>query len=388
MGRPLKILIFQDRFQLGGQERQTVLNVRTIERARFSPVVASLHGDGEHLEDLAAVGVRPFVFDVGPSLLRPNTALQVARLVRFIRDEGIGIVHAQDLNTNVLGALAARLANVPSVVTRVDLGHLVAGYRGRLLALAARQADRVLVNALCIREVAIRDGVRPDRVVVVRNGVDLLELDRAARRQPDPPTPEAGAIVCVANMHHPVKGQTDLLHAMREVLRVHPDARLVLVGDGARRPLVERCARQLGIAEHCQFLGHRRDVAAILARARVAVSPSHAEGISNAILEAMAARLPVVATAVGGTPEIVRDGDNGFLVPPGAPAALAPRILELLDDPPLRARMGARGRKIVEREFSLEQMRAGYDALYEDLSGLDLPALVHGAAPQERARLS
>ena len=228
----------------------------------------------------------------------------------------------------------------------------------------------------------------PDRIVVVRNGVDVSELDRAARHAPEAPAPETGAIACVANMHHPVKGQTDLLHAMREVIRVRPDARLVLVGDGARRPLVEHCARQLGIAEHCHFLGHRRDVAAVLARARIAVSPSHAEGISNAILEAMAARLPIVATAVGGTPEIVRDGENGFLVPPGAPAALAPRLLELLDDAPLCARMGARGRRIVEREFSVEQMRASYDALYEDLTGLDVPALVHGVEPQERAHLS
>jgi glycosyltransferase involved in cell wall biosynthesis len=388
MGRPLKILLFQDRFQLGGQERQNFLNVRTIDRTRFSPVVATLHDDGEHLEDLAAAGIRPFVFDVGSTLLQPNTALQVARLVRFIHDEGIRIVHAQDLNTNVLGAMAARLANVPSIVTRVDLAHDARAYRRPLLALASRRAERVLVNALCIRDLAIRDGVEPDRIVVVRNGVDVSELDRAARHAPEAPAPEAGAIACVANMHHPVKGQTDLLHAMREVIRVRPDARLVLVGDGARRPLVEHCARQLGIVEHCHFLGHRRDVAAVLARARIAVSPSHAEGISNAILEAMAARLPIVATAVGGTPEIVRDGENGFLVPPGAPAALAPRLLELLDDAPLCARMGARGRRIVEREFSVEQMRASYDALYEDLTGLDLPALVHGVEPQERAHLS
>jgi L-malate glycosyltransferase len=387
VGRTLKILVFQDRFQLGGQERQTVLNVRTMDRTRFEPVVATLHDDGEHLEDLAAAGVRPFVFDVGRGMIRPNTVLQLARLVRFIQQEGIRIVHAQDLHTNVLGALTARLAGVPSIVTRVDLGHLVTGYRRPLLALASQRADRVLVNALCIREAAIRDGVEPDRVVVVRNGVDVLELDRAARRPPDPQAPEAGAIVCIANMHHAVKGQTDLLHAMREVARLRPEARLVLVGDGARRPLVERCARQLGIAEHCQFLGHRRDVAAILARAQLAVSASHAEGISNALLEAMAARLPVVATAVGGTPEIVRDGENGLLVPPGAPAALARRILELLEDAPLRSRMGARGRRIVEREFSIDAMRASYDALYEDLTGLRLPPLVYGAAPQQGAQL-
>jgi glycosyltransferase involved in cell wall biosynthesis len=313
-------------------------------------------------------------------MLRPNTMLQVARVARFIRQEGIGLVHAQDLYTNVLGWLAARAAQVPFVVTRVDLGHHLPGYRRPLVALASRQADRVLVNAICIRDLAIREGVEPDRVVVVRNGVDTDELDAAATRAPERPAPEPGAIVCVANMHHPVKGQTDLLLAMKEVSRARPEARLVFVGDGVRRPLLERSARQLGIAERCRFLGHRRDGGAILARAALAVSSSHAEGISNAILEAMAARLPVVATAVGGTPEIVRDRVNGYLVPPGAPAALARRIEDLLADPRLRRRMGERGRRTVEREFSLEQMRTSYDALYEDLTGLKVPRVMYGAA--------
>jgi glycosyltransferase involved in cell wall biosynthesis len=114
-------------------------------------------------------------------------------------------------------------------------------------------------------------------------------------------------------------------------------------------------------------------------RAAVSVSPSHAEGISNAILEAMALRLPVVATDVGGSPELVREGVNGFIVPPGAPAALARRILDLLGSAQLRRHMGEKGRRIVEREFAVAQMRASYDALYEGLTGLKLPRIAYGA---------
>lgn len=380
MTSPTPVLLFQNRFRLGGQELQTVLHVRTVDRARWRPVVAVLHLDGEHLPDLDAAGVRPVVFDVGGRMIRPNTAFQLARLVRFIRAERIALVHCQDVYTNVIGTLAARLAAVPVVVTRVDLGHHLVGYRRPLLAAASRRADRVLVNALCIRDLCIREGVEPDRVVVVRNGVDLAELDRIAAAPPEPPAPPPGGIICIANMHHPVKGQGDLLVAMAEVLRVRPDARLVLVGEGARRPLLERQARQLGIAGRCQFLGHRRDGPALLARAAIGVSASHAEGISNAILEAMAMRLPVVATAVGGSPELVRDGRTGFLVPPGAPAALARRILDLLGDAALRRGLGERGRSVVEREFGLAQMALSYDALYRELVGLRLPGLVHGTA--------
>ncbi|ACG73950.1 glycosyl transferase group 1 [Anaeromyxobacter sp. K] len=378
MPEPRRILIFQNRFRIGGQERQTVLNVRSMDRARFEPVVAVLHLDGDHLQDLEVAGVRPVVFDVGGRMIRPNTAWQLARIVRFVRTERIAVIHAQDVYTNVLGVLAARLARVPVILTRVDLGHHLEGYRRPLLQAASRVADRVLVNALCIRDLAVREGVEADRVAVVRNGVDLEALDLEARRAPDHPVPEPGAVVCIANMHHPVKGQSDLLVAMREVLRTRPDARLVLVGEGVRRPLLERLARRLGISDRCHFLGHRLDAPALLAQAVAGVSASYAEGISNAILESMAMRLPVVATRVGGTPEVVREGQNGFLVPPGAPAALARRILDLLRDPALRRRMGERGRRIVEEEFGLAQMRLSYDALYQDLTEDASPRIVAG----------
>jgi len=374
-----KVLIFQNRFLLGGQERQTVLHVRTLDRTRWDPVVACLHLQGEHLADLEAAGVTPRVFDLRRRMLRPNTAVQIGRLVNLIRSERIALVHAQDIYTDVLGTLAARLAGVPSIVTRVDLGHHVTGYRRPVLRLATRHADRVLVNALCIRDLVIREGVEPDRVVVVRNGVDVEHLDAAARAEPGPPVP-GGAIVCVANMHHPVKGQTDLLMAMREVVRVHPEARLALVGDGVRRPHLEKLARDLGIAGRCHFLGFRLDGPAILARASLAVSASHAEGISNAILEAMALRLPVVATAVGGSPELVREGVNGLLVPPGAPAALARALLELWPDAARRKAMGHEGRRIVEREFGVGQMRLSYDSLYCELTENRVPRVIYGAA--------
>ncbi len=168
----------------------------------------------------------------------------------------------------------------------------------------------------------------------------------------------------VANMNHPVKGQQDVLVAMRNVLRDLPEAQLLLVGEGVRRPALERAARELGLGASCAFLGHRLDVPALLRRVQCAISASYAEGISNAILEAMAARLPVVATAVGGTPEIIRDGLNGFLVAAGAPAHLASRLRVALRDRALAARLGEEARQAVEREFGVEQMRHAYEHLY------------------------
>jgi glycosyltransferase involved in cell wall biosynthesis len=361
----VKVLVFQNRFLIGGQERQTVLHLRTVDRSRWRPVVACLHLEGEHLADLEAIGVVPESLEIR-KVVRPRTALHVVRLAQRLRREGIAVVHAQDFYTNVLGTLAARLAGVPSIVTRVDLRHNLGPAKKAALTAASQLATRVLVNALCIRDQCLAEGVAGDRVAVVRNGVDLAAFDAARAAAPADPAPDPArpAVVNVANMHHPVKGQEDLLVAFREVLRHVPAAQLVLVGDGVRRPGLERLARELGITGDVRFLGHRLDAPALVGRAAVVVSASYSEGISNAVLEGMAARRPLVATAVGGNPELVREGQTGWLVPPGAPAQLAARIVDALRDPGLSARLGEAGRRVVEREFSVEQLALSYDALY------------------------
>ena len=373
---PRKVLIVQNRFRLGGQERQSLLHLRTLDRTRWEPAIACFHAEGEHLAEIRRLGVQVSELGVGDRLVRPTTLWHVYKLARRIQAEHFALVHAHDFYSNVLGVMAARIAGVPSIATRVDLAHAI-GYRWPLLRAASLGASRVLVNALAIRDLCIRDGVDASRVVVVRNGLDLEEFDRLAAAPPAEPAPDFSrpTVIVVGNMHHRVKGQGDLLAAMRQVLRQVSEAQLVLVGDGVLRPSLERQARALGIDSRCHFLGHRQDVPALLARARCAVSASYAEGISNAVLEAMAARLPVVATAVGGTPEMIREGVQGFLVPPGAPAVLGQRIAALLADAEQGARMGQAGRAAVERDFGLDQMRQAYDALYDELCSQSEPLL-------------
>jgi L-malate glycosyltransferase len=136
------------------------------------------------------------------------------------------------------------------------------------------------------------------------------------------------------------------------------------VGDGPLRPALELRAAALGLSERAHFLGHRLDVPAVLARAAVGVSCSSAEGLSNAIMESMAARLPVVATAVGGSPELVQDGVTGRLVPPGAPASLAEALGEMMASERIARQMGSAGREVIARSFSLRRMVEGHDAVY------------------------
>jgi glycosyltransferase involved in cell wall biosynthesis len=366
---PKKVLVFMNRFLLGGQERQTVLHLRTLDRRRWQPIVACFRIEGEHVAELEEIGCPPESLDIR-SMGRPHTALRVLQLAKRLRRDRVDIVHSQDYYTDVLGTLAARIAGIPSIVTRVDLSHQHGTARRATLAAVSRLATRVLVNALSIRDLCLADGVAADRIVLVRNGMDLAAFDAAAAQTPSLPIPSSDrpTIVNVANMHHAVKGQEDLLVAMREVVKAFPRAQLVLIGGGERMSSLERLAIDLDIRDAVHFLGHRTDVPPLLGRATASVSSSYAEGISNAIIEGMAARRPVIATAVGGTPELVRDGVTGWLVPPGAPAHMARRIVDVLRDPEGARRMGEAGRKVIETEFTVDQMKLSYDALYSSLA--------------------
>jgi glycosyltransferase involved in cell wall biosynthesis len=165
-----------------------------------------------------------------------------------------------------------------------------------------------------------------------------------------------------------VKDQAGLIRAFAMVRRSHPAALLVLAGDGPCRAELERLATDTGLAEHVKFLGTRDDVPAVMSAFDVFALPSIAEGISNTLLEAMASGLPVVATRIGGNPEIVAERVCGTLVPRQDPEALAAAISEYLEDPETRRRHGAGSRERAVRHFSLERMIEGYRNLYAGLA--------------------
>jgi glycosyltransferase involved in cell wall biosynthesis len=171
----------------------------------------------------------------------------------------------------------------------------------------------------------------------------------------------------VANMTHPVKAQEDLFAAVRILKHDHPGLSLWLVGTGARRPMLEALATQMGISAQVHFLGHRLDIPAILKRAYAGVLCSHAEGLSNALIEYLAAGLPAVATTVGGNGEVVAHQERGLLVPARSPFALAAAMERLLRRPELAAQYGKAGRGFVERELTIDQLAQRHDRFYREV---------------------
>jgi len=362
------ILHFVNILGIGGAEGQFVERVRSTDFRRWRPLVAALKKDGPHLAEFQRLGLEPREFPLAGSFAHPATLLTVAQLAAWMRLQGVKLVHAQDFYTNLIAVPAARLAGAKVIVSRLDLAHWHGPRRRAALRWATKLADRVQVNALAIkRQLIEEEGVAPEKIEVVLNGIDL---DRFDRRQRQPlarplPVPDGARVITVVANLHPVKGQHDVVEALSEIAARFPDVHLLLVGEGERRgPIAER-AKELRIDDRVHLVGHRTDIPAVLARTEILVSSSYAEGLSNSVIEGMAARLPVVGTAVGGTPELLVDGERGLLVPPRAPARIADALCRLLEDGALRERLGAAARRFVEANLAIDTMARHFDRLYE-----------------------
>jgi len=352
-------------FYLGGTETQVLALLRGLQGWEVRTAV--VWRKGPLLEQVRALGHEPEEFPLGDSALRWRTARQILRMSQWLRRTRAQLLHVHDFYATLLAVPAARLAGVPVVVSRLDQLHWPGPAQRLALVSLTRLAMQVVVNAQAVAEQLFRDEHLPaERITVVHNGLDLARFDAAVSLGLQAPLPDDGrpAIALLANMNHPVKRQEDALEALALLARRGIQAQLWLVGDGPLRPALELRAAALGLSDRAHFLGHRLDVPAVLARATVGVSCSSAEGLSNALMECMAARLPVVATAVGGSPELVQDGVTGRLVSPGSPPALAEALGELISSELMARQMGSAGREAIAQRFSLARMVEGHDAVY------------------------
>lgn len=373
MAEPLGVLHLVDCLNLGGTERQLYELLRRLDRRRFRPHVACFHAGGELEPTLRALGLPPLALPLRGTLYRPNTAVQIARLALACRQRAVRVIHAHDFYSNLIGVAAARLAGARVIASRRDLAHWLSPGRRRALRSALRFADRVLANAEAVGRLALREqAVPPSKLRVVPNGIDVAAFDTIARLAPDPPLPPRRTgvprLAVVASMHRPDKGHGDLLEAAARLDARGVGADWLLLSDGALRPAWEARARALGLKHAIHFLGRRRDVPAVLAHADLIVHPSWSEGFPNAVLEGMCAGRPVVATDVGGVPEVMEEGMTGCLVPPHRPDALTDAIAGMLADPARLQAMGRAARARVEARFSVERMTASVEAIYDELA--------------------
>ena len=367
-----RVLMFIQSLELGGSETQCVEVARQLKAEGYGVAVGCLRAGGPLKARLDEAGLECVEFPVRTSLLRPNTILQMLKLVAFIRRRKFRIVHTNDLYSNLFAVPAAWLARVPVIISsRRDLARWwwYTPVRRKILRKVQGLSTKILVNSEAVRQdLLIKDGFAPHRIHVVYNGIGTKKfvLAKADREKLLPGIASSHKlIIMVANMHAGAKGHGDLIEAAGTVRETCPEARFLLAGDGEMRPLFEDQVRTLGLAEIFVFLGHRTDIPQLLSCCDIGVLASKSEGLPNAVLEYMAAGLPVIATTVGGVPEIIENEVHGLLIPPENPAALSRAILRLLKDPQLRERLGKAGRERVRARFTFSEVLASLRQIYE-----------------------
>jgi len=371
----MRVLFLIDNLRPGGAQKALLAMVRALRAAQADPRVWCLGGSSEFEEKFRAAGV--------PVLGKPGSALAALReplaLRRYLKRERIELVQTLLFHSDVAGRIAGRLARWsdegrrrPVIVSSVRASNLRnRGWQYRLARWTAPLADAFTPVSRRTLEFAARtEGVAPERATVIPNGIDPADWDSipdmaAARAKLD--LPQDAFVVCTLSRLHEQKGMEFLLAAARTVAEKAPSATFLISGYGPLRERLEAQARQLGVDARVRFLGYRKDVALILAASDVFALPSLWEGMSNAVLEAMAAGKPVVATAVDGAVDQVLPGESGLLVPPGDADALAQALLDLARDPRKAQEMGIKGRERVRREFSLDRMTDAYIELYRRL---------------------
>ncbi|MFF3455392.1 glycosyltransferase [Streptomyces sp. NPDC002730] len=359
---------------LGGAEKQVVLLARGLAArgiettlvllsAKRGPREAELADSGVTVISLGCRGIRPWV-DLRGAV--KNTAVGVrafARLMAHLRRTRPQVFHAYLFHCYVLAAPAAHLARVPVCVAgRRSLGTFKEGRRGLLAVerVATGMTDFVVANAQAVAEDARRqEGLPQDKIAVIHNGMEARDFRTAA---PADLTTDLPVVLCVANLRT-YKGHQYLLDAVGRMQQRGLPCTLVLIGEGPERPHLQRQADRLGI--DVRLLGHRTDVPAFLARADVVVLPSLEEGLSNAVMEAMAVGRPMVATAVGGTPELLCD--RGVLVPPADAEALAQGLQWMLTDRAAATRLGNAARQWAHENLNADTMVERHVSLYREL---------------------
>ena len=366
----IKVIHVVTRFDKGGSAENTFLTVMGLDKQKYDVLlvkgmsVESAMGEeerkavGHSLSRAERAGVR---ISTVPDLVRDIRPVKDWRafwaLLNIFRRERPHIVHTHTSKAGFLGRWAARLSKVPLIV-HTPHGHVFWGYFNRPTSLfyallerwTARITDRIVVLTEQEKKDHLSFCIAPeDKFEVVHSGVGLDNF-RSVCRDPiqtkeDLGIPSRAAVIGTVGRLTPIKGHRFLIDAARGVLAEHPDTVFILIGDGESAEALRSLATRLGVSGNIRFLGWRPDVAEIISVVDIFVFPSLNEGMGRAVVEAMALGKPVVASRVGGIIDIVRDGENGLLVPPADSDELAAAIKSLLSDPAERERLGLEGKR-------------------------------------------
>jgi glycosyltransferase involved in cell wall biosynthesis len=364
---PVPILLMVRALDLGGTERQLTQAAKSLDRSRFVPHVGCFRADGVRGDELRAANVPVVSFPVR-SFYAPSTLVAGHQLVRYVRRHGIQLVHTFDVPATLFGVPAGRLSRAPVVISSQRANRrLTTSVTRRLLRITDRMVDAVVVNCDAMRRHLIDEERVPSTLVhVCRNGLDtaLFRPDESGSLQG-----HAGASLIVGTLSvlRPEKAITLLLDAFAEVRAIRPDIKLVIIGSGPSLPELRAKCDALGLRDACRFDTAPAGVSGRLRAIDVFVLPSRSEALSNALMEAMACGCAVIASRVGGNPELVQHQRTGLLFDDGDVAGLAASIRSLVDSPSLRSKLGAEAAAFVRENLSATAAAERLAGLYAGL---------------------
>jgi len=362
--RPIRVMQITQELAVGGLERVILLLCRTLDRERFEPSVLCLREAGGFARELEEEGIPVHVL---PWSREQPDYFAFRKVGEVLRENRIDVIHTHNTGPFFHGALGATLAGVK---THIHTDH-ARPFPDSLRWMAVEH----LLSHLAYRVVGVSDDttqnlrhyerIPENRLATIPNGIDLhpVRTDAARLREELGIAPGATVIGTAGRLAHQ-KGLEFLIRAVALLEPRFPELTVLIVGEGSEQPALEEMVRTAGLQDRVRLLGLRMDIPDLLALFDIYALPSRWEGLPMAILEAMAASLPIVGSAVGGVPTAVREGINGLLVPPEDPVALAGALEKLLSDPQLRRRMGEAGRKRYETDFTAGQMTRRYERLY------------------------
>lgn len=374
-GKKYNIVYMIDGLGLGGAERLMIPLLANLDRQIFEPRVCvfQVRNGNPIADDLTALGVP--VDNLPIPHLRDLTALP--RLLRYLKETQADLVHTQLEFANILGTLAARGARLPSVCTV----HTIPSQDGmRAKTRLHQNVEFFCLRNFCDMVISVSEEAQrfhrevgrmsERKTSVIYNGIDLARFSAEAL-QADPQAvrrefgiPAASPLLITVAVLRELKGIQFMIRAMPGILVERPDVHYLIVGSGDHQEQLVEEVRKQGVQERVIFAGARKDIPALLSAADLFVLPTLTEALPTVLAEAMSARLPILASRVGGVPEMITDGVNGRLLPAGDPSHLSAACLELLAFPETRASMGRQGRAIVEQKFDVRVQAAQLRSLY------------------------
>jgi glycosyltransferase involved in cell wall biosynthesis len=351
----------------GGAQEHVLGLLTRIDPTRYDVHVVSL-SQGSTVRKLVHSGIPVTVID------EPDDAIATGAVAALLAEFRPEVVHNHMYRAELVGTRAAiALGEIgrprPYLVSTVHSSRIRSDEDRRILRLLTPRIDRLIAVSRSIVEKLQREGRDGAPISLIHNGVDLDRYDHqgpCCTLREEYGLPSEGPIVGVVARLEPEKGHPTLLEAWSSVVAAVPNATLLVVGEGSRREALETMAHELGIAERVVFTGRRDDVPAVTAALDVAVLPSYREALGLTVLEAMALSRPVIASDVGGIPEMIEDGVTGLLVPPRDAEALAAAIVRLLRDHPLADTLGRAGHDLVHERFCIERMVSAVEQIYDD----------------------